>query len=242
MPLLTQCLLETYGLRGTLMLLSAINLHTVICGALLRPTGQHKSNTDVDDEIPLLTSSKATGENEQLLSSKSSTKNICLNCCSLQVNILSIFFSLRFVTLGVITSMILGYVQVGWLTYIVSFTVSQGLSAHQASVISAFGGLGMFVIKALLPELNKVMTYKELMVCSSFLTASFLVLTTFIKKYIGLCAVSLFFGIGTGILSPEIYIAIKDVVGDDHYVTGVAISHVFYGLASIGSGFCTGKK
>ncbi|ESO98952.1 hypothetical protein LOTGIDRAFT_231273 [Lottia gigantea] len=44
-PPLAKALLDAYGLRGTLLVLGGINLHVLVCGALLRPLNTFKRHT-----------------------------------------------------------------------------------------------------------------------------------------------------------------------------------------------------
>ncbi len=68
-----------------------------------------------------------------------------------------------------------------------------------------------------------------------------LILTTLFHSFASLCVSSVIYGISIGILGVEIYIAIKDVAGEDQYVNAVAWFHLVDGLAMIVGATITGK-
>lgn len=237
MPVLTQTFLDIYGWRGTLLVLSGISMHYIPCGALINQRLEHNEH-----KAPLLPSISDNNSNPYLTREASSTgcfnpdslREACGICCS------PLLTNLPFLAQVFIPGFVWGYTLTGWLIYIVSFALSNKVSMRDASIVSTCGGIGQITLRALLPVLNKLMTYRHLMYLSSMLSAISLAATIFFNTFTGMCLMSLLFGAGVGILGSEIYIVIKEVTKKNEYLSAVALINWIHGIAAIASGFLTG--
>ncbi len=233
-PPLTSLLLDVYGWRGTMLLFCGINLHTIPCGALFdNEVGTEYSNENVHCDVKTA-SSDFDDEN------KRSTIEEKLYYLWTAFGI-SMMTSFGFISRVLIPALVYGYTFSAWLIYIVSFSLSVGLSLKQSSIIATSGGIGIAVIRIALPFLNTILTYRQLLYISSLLMTVSMILTTLFHSYAFLCISSVIYGISIGTLGTEIYMAIKDVTGEDQYVNGVAWFHLFDGFAMITSATITGK-
>ncbi|XP_072017430.1 monocarboxylate transporter 11-like [Amphiura filiformis] len=237
MPILTQMLRDVYGWRGTLVLLSGLCAHSILCGALIK-IDAHNEQEVTDDEIwPILSTSArdkppATTGGYKLISSFTKTLSDLIDS--------SLLTDIHFVTLILIPSFVIGYTFTGWLIYTVSYAVSNGASIREASIVATSGGVGLTAIRIILPILHKLLTYKQLIYLGSFLSAMSLILMTQFGNFEWMVAMSVCYGISYGILGAEMYIAIKKVTEESKYFSGVAWYSLFEGAGSITSGFITG--
>ncbi|XP_072035482.1 LOW QUALITY PROTEIN: monocarboxylate transporter 6-like [Amphiura filiformis] len=228
MPLLTQIFLDIYGWRGALLLLSGLCLHSLPCGAML-----YQNQTEEKEEKTNLLIPKTGSSNENDSPSNISKLLRGIFCSLLLTN-------LSFIAQVLVPAFAWGYTLTGWLIYIVSFSLSNGTTMREASIVGTCGGIGLTAIRVILPPLNQVVTYKQLMYTSSLISAFALALTYFFNTFIGMCLMSVFFGAGVGILGVELYIAIKETTNENEYLHAVALTNLLHGFAALASGFITG--
>ena len=234
-PPLTSLLLDVYGWRGTMLLFCGISLHTIPCGALFdNEVGTEYSNENVHCDVKTA-SSDFDDEN------KRSTIEEKLYYLWTAFGI-SMMTSFGFISRVLIPALVYGYTFSAWLIYIVSFSLSVGLSLKQSSIIATFGGVGIAAIRTILPFLNSILTYRQLLYMSSLLMTVSMILTTLFHSYASLCISSVLYGISLGTLGIEIYVAIKDTAGEDQYVNGVAWFHLVMGFGMIVAAAITGNK
>ncbi|XP_072036207.1 monocarboxylate transporter 13-like [Amphiura filiformis] len=233
LPIITQLLLDLYGWRGALLILSGISFHSVPCGALIKAHISHETKLSQDNVYHQLFNAEDAVAEDKSLPRK------LLQDLSEAIG-LPLLTRLPFITRVVIPGFIWGYTLIGWMIYMVSFAVSNGLSIKQGSIVAASGGVGVVVVRISIPLLHKYMTYKELLYISSVITAISLSLTTFFTSYIALNIISLFFGLGIGCLGGELYISAKVNSEDSEHFYAIAWIHVAYGSGSILSGIVTG--
>ncbi|XP_072024524.1 monocarboxylate transporter 2-like [Amphiura filiformis] len=237
MPLLTQILLDIYGWRGCLLLLSGLCLHSLPCGAMLFPIQtedkMHKDTTNLLRSK--IGSSDKTNSNENDIPDPSNISRLFRDIfCS------PLLTKLSFYAQVLVPAIVWGYTFTGWLIYIVSFSLSNGTTMREASIVGTCGGIGLTAIRTILAPLNQVMTYKQLMYTSSLVTAVSLALTNFFNTFIGMCLMSVLFGAGFGILGAELYISMKVITREKEYLHAVAWANLTRGFAAITSGFLTG--
>ena len=232
LPLLTQAFLETYGWRGSLLLLSGLCLQMIPLAALvLKPrTPRYR---------PMLL--RQCDRSDDRLSDEGSNPSSGME--RIAVN-LGLYLLIRpsFIIRVLIPGFAAGYALSGWTIYIVSFGLSHGATLKESTIVATCGGVGIVLSRIpLLPIVHMAMTYKQLVYISSVLSAVALVLTTKFVSFVGMTVVAVVFGVGAGILGAELYIAVQNAVEkDDHFHT-IAWFHVSVGIASIISAFVSGE-
>ena len=235
LPLLTQAFLDTYGWRGCLLLLGGLCLQVIPLVALvLKPRTTRQS--DSSDESSYLTSSSSSVSTVGSNPGTGLMESIAMNLG------LHLLIRPSFIMRVLIPGFAWGYTLNGWMIYIVSFGLSHGATMKESTIVATCGGVGIVLSQIpLLPILRMAMTNKQLVYISSVLSAVALVLTTKFVSFVGMTCFAVVFGVGTGIMGAEMYIAAKNAVEkDDHFHT-VAWLHVSYGGASITSGFVSGE-
>ena len=231
LPILTQFFLDIYGWRGAILLLCGLVCHSVPCGALLTCM---KKNTDETNK-PLIRHTEQHSEENKDINKYGPFRNVA-RALGLQL-----FAKVSFVSQVLVPGFVWGYTITGWMIYMVSFAVSKGLSVREGSIVASSGGIGVIAIRIAIPLLHKVMTYKQIMYASSVLIAISLSLTTMIDNYIALNVISVIYGLGNGALGVEVYISAKINSEESEYFYAVSWLHMANGLASILTGFVTGK-
>ena len=194
-----QLFLETYGLKGALILLGAINAHIVVCGALLR-TPKEQSDHLSTPKYEHLSSKEEANSAEDSSCSPSWVNRITTVLNS------TLFSNQRFLCLLTFHA-IKSFVAVGWVVYLVSLTSSKGISPYLSAVIASIGGLGGIPGKLITPVfIDRKVVPSVVVYYAGFLTMSVsLVGHAVLSTFTGLSISSLFYGISDGALSVVIY-------------------------------------
>ncbi len=223
MPLVTQMLLDTYGWRGTVLLLSSISAHGIPCGALFKPVTLYAR----------LPSSEETNAKDR----KKFTEYLKYYMDT------SVFNNLTFVTcLSLYAGK--GFCITGWVIYVVPHVIEVGFTPYDASLVATIGGFASFCIKLSHPLIDMILPLKVQLYISIFTMASsfaFDAIASSYFSYVGLVACAVGFGIGDGIMSTAIYPILNDALDEDQMINAVGWLYGAYGLASILSGFTCGE-
>ncbi len=227
MPLVTQLLLDIYGWRGTVLLLSGISAHGIACGALFKPI------------ITVYARVSSSGKTKaEVVSSRQKFTDNLKNYLDT-----SIFNNLTFLTcLSLFAGS--GFCNTGWIIYVVPHVIDVGFTPYEASLVATIGGFASFAGKVIHPLTGLLLSSKVQLYISIFIMASsfaFDVLASSSRSYVGLVACAVGFGIGDGIVSTAIYPILNDDIDDDQMINVVGWLYAVYGLASILSGFTCGK-
>ena len=194
-PLIAQLLLDIYGWRGTILMLCGLHLHSIPFGALLFPNQQ---TGQTEESLSLLSSDNISSNENESLSTLSKITDAILKSPTIDL-----ITAPPFIAQVLVPSVIYGYTLAAWAIYIVSFALSNGATMEQSAFVATFGGIGIAVIKLLLPALNANFTYRQLMYTSSFTTAVSLALSNISGSVAGLSIISFIFGMGFGMLGTE---------------------------------------
>ncbi len=219
-PVLVQAFRGLYGWRGALLLLSGLLMQSIAFAAFLRtPTIKEKKLQELG----------GTGGQSNLTGTF---------LRMFQANLLTIP---SFIGQVIIPGIVNGYVFSGWVIYIVSFSLSVGASRHQASLVATSGGVGLILIRLILPFLNLLLTHRQLLYISSVIMAVSIGMMTLFHNTIMLSIMSFIFCSGVGMLCTEIYIAARIVATEGQYIGAVSWYHFFYGFAIVAGGTLTGE-
>ena len=237
LPLVTQTFLDTYGWRGTLLLLSGLVLHSVPFGGLI---WFNKIKTDETQKYqPLFDSIEGDCYD-------CSNKDANQHTSGKSINIFTIFglflmTKVQFVTRVFVPALILGYTLTGWIIYMVSFAVSNGASLREATIVVTNGGIGMLVARGLgTPILHRLMTNKQILYISSAGMTILIPLMTVFTSLTGMNVLSSMYGATIGIFGTEVYISAKVNSLESEHFHAIAWLNLAYGIASIFTGFITG--
>ena len=221
MPMVTEVLIDMYGWQGALLLFSGVCLNTIPCGALLR---QRPMRTKLESNGGVRTRLIQGDEGESL------TPKAPLFC------------RLPFITRVIIPGFVSGYTFSGWMIYIASLALSHGATMKECSIVASFGGIGLLLIKVMMTYAHLVMTTTHQICLSSIMMSVALILLTVVVKFEAMCATSLLFGAGGGILGQLVYVTAKETAMEEEQFLSVAAMNCIYGIASLLSGIITGKS
>ena len=213
-------------------------MHSIICGALITGAECNRMRQREIGYLPILREEVSDDSQVNDKPQSSSWKTFKEILKTFDVKLLATPSYLASVFLPFMSQ---GYLITSWMIYIVSFALSNGATLKESTVVATVGGIGIVIIRLVLPTLNLIMTYRQLLYISSFGLAISLSVTTVFTSITGLNVCSLCFGISFGILGTEIYVAIKDVVKEEEYYNAISWSHLAYGIASVVSATLTGK-
>ncbi len=224
MPLVTEMLLDIYGWRGTVLLLSGISAHGIACGALFKPITLY---------APLSTSVETNAED-----SRQKLTDYLKNYLDTRI-----FNNLTFLTCLSLFAGI-GFYNTGWVIYVVPHVIEVGFAPYDASLVATIGGFANFIARVSHPLTDMMFSPKVQLYISTFIMASsfaFDVLASSYVSYVGLVACSVGFGTGNGIMVTAVYPILNAAIDDDQMINAVGWMYGIYGLASILSGFSCGK-
>ena len=149
MPLVTQFLLDLYGWRVTILLISALNLHLVVSGALLRPITP--LNEEQDD-------TKNCGDSQSIMPSAHNKKGAIQKI--VYYFDLDLFNNINFISY-MVYSTFTGYCFTGWLIYLVPHALEIGFSSTASSALATCGGIGNLVANILYPIIRLKFSNKQ---------------------------------------------------------------------------------
>ncbi len=234
-PLLTSRLLDTYGWRGTLLMVCCINVQSVVLSALVH---QHYLSKKKSQEYVRILHTTWTSKQDNDRCKNFALRHMLQNAPkSFSFQLLR---ALPFIARVILPGITQGYIKSSWMIYVISFALSNGASMRESSIVATWGGVGEAIIRIPLPMLNKYITYRKLMYTTSILMACNLAATTFVHSMFEMSAMSLIYGTAYGIISTEIYVAVKDVTEKDQYLNAVSWYHLAFGFGAIAGGCLTG--
>ena len=148
--LLNLMLLDTYGWRGSLLLLSGLLLHSVPFSAVISfQTSEKQGYNTIFDSIESVPDAE--------LEEDTCTTSI-LNKASKKIGF-SLVSRMCFVTRVLVPSLVVGYTLIGWMIYMVSFAIYKSASLKEAAIVVTSGGIGMLLARIIgIPILHKFMT------------------------------------------------------------------------------------
>ncbi|XP_033643458.1 monocarboxylate transporter 12-like [Asterias rubens] len=245
---LTQILLDTYGWRGTMLIMGGITSNLVVCGALLKtPAVASPTDTEQYQQVP---NDAANGDISTEGDDIPCAKSHHGKCLTIKENIQRVFISMDFKLLAntrfiFLTAAMSGYdfCFAGWIVYMVSHGIFQGLSSYQASLLPTSFGIGYFIGKFAAPLLDRTRfklhtcTWVYLgcvLMCASYLTEAFIV--PFHVQMI----VTGFIGIGQGITSQSHDVLVRFLTSVDRLVAVLCWQALIGGFCGIGGGLLTG--
>lgn len=200
-----------------MLLLSVMQFHTVMAAALLRPLSQDELSSDMEKI----------------------TANDVIR--TLLAGIFNVSF-IRNVPFVVITTihLFLGYAFNGWLVYLISISLSKGLTLYNAANVVLIGGIGMLIMRTVMAvfpidKFSRLLLY----VGSGVMTLAYGGMY-WTESFVSLSIQSCLLGIGYGILGTQLYIVMnacvdqKDIQGAVSWITLAESSSYLTG------GFVTG--
>ena len=234
LPIGTQMLLDIYGWRGSLLLLSGLLLHSVPFSALIRfQESEEPKYNKIFDSI----NATSDGTLEEDFSNIKLQNNVS------ETFGFALLGRMLFVSRVLVPSLVVGYTLTGWMIYMVSFAISNGASLKEAAIVVTNGGVGILLARAIgVPILHKFMTYKQVLYTSSAIMALSLSFMTVFTSLRGFYVLSVIFGAAIGIFGTEIYISAKFNSEETENIQAMAWCGLADGMASLLSGFVTGKR
>ncbi|XP_038052772.1 monocarboxylate transporter 2-like [Patiria miniata] len=249
----TQVLLDTYGWRGTMLLLGSVSFHLVAFALLVRrdpssssPDSQQYQEVSVSEEEDADSKENPTlcSNHTPCTSDSALRKSRLWECCQRFTNAfdLALLKDKRFVFLA--SARFTGALAYSaWVVYVVPHGQFQGLTETQASFLPTAFGFGNVIGKLVAPILQEVgvkpsMTFWACfgasVVCPSFL------LDAFIRPFIGQLAVMGLVGVGYAMMYQAIDVMLRFLSTDDRLVSILCWQGVFIGISSALGGLVAG--
>ena len=220
----TQLLIDTYGWRGTMLLLAAMQFHSVAAAAALRPINQN-AITDVFTDESL---------------KKPTTDDLIRTCLSDIFNV-SLIRNRSYVNITIIHAFI-GYDFNGWMVYLISIALSKGLTLYNAANVVLISGIGIFIIRVILAVLSRSDKLSRYLLYFGSVAMTLAYAGMYwAASFISLSIQSCLLGIGYGILGTEVFIVMNDCVNQEDIVGAVAWMTLMDAVGYLTGGYVTGE-
>ncbi|XP_022081213.1 monocarboxylate transporter 12-like isoform X2 [Acanthaster planci] len=235
----TQLLLDTYGWRGTMLLLGGLCMHLAVCGALLQSSPISETSKHTYEEL--------SRESEQLLGRKVSgkKKTSCFQAIlATLAHQLGCSVCLRAsFWLATVVLICFRFVPSLWLVYFVSQAQSMGFSAYDATIFTTAAGVGNSVIKISLGLAvdRGFLSLRWALLLSILGAAGTLLSSSWMKAY-WLMMVDAFFHYGfVGVVSSLCDIYTRELVGIDNLGSALSWMELMAAILQLAFGFFPGK-
>ncbi|XP_072046378.1 monocarboxylate transporter 12-like [Amphiura filiformis] len=138
-PPVNQLLIFIYGWRGALLIFGAINAHSVVCGALVRPLkSPHEENyTQLEGDSIMSDRNVEAAPNEH--------SRIRFHMNKLLTYLTFLFIDHPRFTFIVISEILSGVIWAGWVIFLVPHALNKGIPDQMASFLSSSGALGTII-------------------------------------------------------------------------------------------------
>ncbi|XP_077977246.1 monocarboxylate transporter 13-like isoform X1 [Glandiceps talaboti] len=246
--LLCQYLIDTYGWRGTLLILSALSFNLSVAGALLRPLGEGKQevtfNTEAKSEVENVEIQKSvnradiaseSGDNTDIQiieesKSEDKEKSSCIhgnNHCNILLSSLwdlSLFHDPLCWCLMVI-SMCQGISQGTVLVHMVSRALDYGISSTYSAMVPAVMGLAQVIA---IPIMGAIGNIRELRAhipygTSMAVCGTITIISTYTRTFTGQTIFIVVFGLSFGGIAVFIAIVVSSFLGAEKIGYGTTL-------------------
>ncbi|XP_072032628.1 monocarboxylate transporter 12-like [Amphiura filiformis] len=222
-PPFTKVLIDYFGLRGALQIVSAITANICVCGALLRSP----KNVKTQDGHPI-----DVKNDEKITNNNSILKDIVKDFD------LVLFRKVRFIFQSVINGFLYGGF-VSLLIYIIPYSESVGITDIKSpllmSTVAACSLTARLIPFGYLVDKN-VISASSLAGAASILSGTVSILMTFMENFAGLAVLAGLYGIGWGVTSTFIIVIVAHSGGSKESSSG-AIAWTLLGRG-VGSFVC----
>ena len=222
----TQLFIDTYGWRGTMVLLGGINFHCIAAGVILKPVKQTQVPYENLKNGLLVDNVNADDRNNI----KGFFKDI-FNTSLLRNGPFKVLLLFQ---------MISGYAFNGWVVYFVSFGLSKGLTPQSAANVPLFSGIAVFIVRGGSSLVSNPPPVRHLLYIGALLESTSFAGLYFADTFWTLSVASFIFGLGYGIVGSQIFIAVNDVITKENTVGAFAWIQLLHGVGYIISGYVTG--
>ncbi|XP_038057072.1 monocarboxylate transporter 2-like [Patiria miniata] len=258
---LTQVLLDTYGWRGTVLLLGAISFHLVACSMLVqRDLSASSANNDQyqevsvrdedEDEETQVDESESCAVDATNTAEQGSHSNPDLRKSKARICYESIMAAMDFAVLKDVRFILLvsgrctaAFAFSGFVVFMVSHGQLQGLSKIQASILPTSFGVGNVIGKTLAPLLQQVGVKPSMTAWACFgtvlVSASFAA-EAFVRPFAGQMIFSGLMGLGFALEYQAVDVMVRFLVNDDRLVSVLGWQGVFSGAAGTIGGLMPG--
>ena len=241
MPPLVQLFINTYGWRGTMLLIGSIGAHLVVCGALLIP--RSKGSSISNNDYQLVSIVRDPSNNDQR---RPSICNTALNKCCLSLGEmldLSLMkdFNFWIITLIMVVTRI---TEAAWFIYFVPYTVAKGFTAESAAVMVTAAGCGRLISILLV----SVALYKDKVTSTNVIMVSILLMAIsfIINPWLNngwLVASSAVVVAGTSVLNYSLCdVLVKEILGSERIASAFGLIGFISGIVRIFAGFIPGRR
>ena len=240
MPPVTQLLLDIYGWRGALWILGALTFNCSVCGIWISYAEKQRSmNCDetkykeIEDLECDLSVRNENADSEPLF---------CRKMCLIARKILNVelFKSISFLNI-LIFAAASGWSFSSWLIYLIPHAEEKGISPSTAVLLSTMGGIANSLGKLLFPVMKLFLSNKTTFYLTSIGVVVALSVDPLMTSFAGLAVSSTLYAFTVGTLTTAGFAKIYESIENEHMIDAFSWFFVTFGMASMASGFTSGK-
>ena len=211
-PPVFRFLIDSFGWRGAMFIISAISMHVFLSAAVFRPKKikQKTSMTNSEPESQSLHDSYKAIEVNPPDGSYSNKKSSILKSFGIPTLCINPHFMLTILVLNNISMSLLGTV-----LFIIPLAEATGLSKHRAALLVTFVGVGGFIgrLGHGIAIDRHYITMPNIFMSGLFASSVIMILIPVFDIYAILVTLCLFFGVSNGIVSSLTMVIPREVVG-----------------------------
>ena len=223
------------------MILGALTFHCIACGGWIVHAEKQRSMycdetqyKEIEDLESDLQERNVNTESELPLS-----KKLCL--IARKILNIELFKSSSFVNI-LIFAAASGWSFSSWLIYLIPHAEEKGISPSTAVLLSMIGGIGNSLGKLLFPVVKLFLSNKTTFYFTSAVVVVALSVDPLMTSFAGLAVSSTLYTFAVGTLTTAGFAKLYESVENEHMIDAFSWFFVTFGVASMASGFTSGKK
>ncbi|XP_038066198.1 monocarboxylate transporter 13-like [Patiria miniata] len=232
-PAFAELLRITYGIRGTLLILSALTMHLVACGALLRPSfGISSQQRGGNEGYALITSSETEKQSHPCHILRTHLAGL------LDVKLLASVDMWMLIVCYTLAS----FVNDSWITFMVSNAVSKGFDDYVATTFSITAGCSAVIFSVLQGIIitRGIAGIRPVTAVATAIGSTALFLNPLLTSYSAILVAVVMYGISLAVLNPSFVTLAIETQGRERASKAFGWMGLFSGIFRLLFGFSTG--
>ena len=240
---LAQLFLDTYGWRGTLLLLGGLSMHLVSCGQLLHHILPGRQGGDYH----LLAANEESSDQGKAAQQPGKLTKLCAGCSqwglsAVQNLDLKLFCDAKFLLILTMAQCTLVPFDL-WYIYFISHAQSKGFSPTDAAMFVTYAGVGSIVFKiGHAPIVDRgIVGLRSMLAVNIALCFAVLIWTPWAVAYWSTAASACVYVASVGVIANLFDVIVRDILGEDRMACALGWCSLIGGVLKFTIGFFPGR-